>query len=180
MALAARWTYSSFDESHTAALGAALVEALPPGTTVALCGPLGAGKTRLVQAMAAAVGVDPRAVTSPTFVLAQEHRGRRTIHHVDAYRLRDQDEFLELGPDEWFAGDGLVCIEWADRVLGCLPAERVEVHIEIIGPSARRFRVVGFRPAAAAAVERLADLLPRVPGSPDVQESRAGRRNGPG
>lgn len=156
----AEWIYASADESRTAALGAAMVAALPPGTTVALCGTLGSGKTRLVQAMAAAAGVDPRAVTSPTFVLAQEYRGRRTIHHVDAYRLRDEDEFLELGPDEWFVGDGLVCIEWADRVWACLPPERVEVHIEIVGPTSRRFRLVGLGPAAAAAVRRLGEVLP--------------------
>ena len=108
--------YNSADESATAALGAALAEVLPEGTTVALCGPLGAGKTRLVQAIAEAAGVDRGNVTSPTFVLIQEYHGRRTIYHIDAYRVRDEDEFESLGVEEYFEGDGLVLVEWADRV----------------------------------------------------------------
>jgi hypothetical protein len=77
------------DEDATRELGNALAKILPGGTTVALDGPLGAGKTRLVQAIAAAVGVAPGAAVSPTFVLVQEYHGARTIIHVDAYRLRD-------------------------------------------------------------------------------------------
>ena len=67
----------------------------------------GRAKTRLVQAIAEACGIDRREVVSPTFVLIQEHHGRRTIYHVDAYRLRDEDEFLALGPEEYFESDGL-------------------------------------------------------------------------
>ena len=76
---------------------------------------------------------------SPTFVLIQEHHGRRTIYHIDAYRLRDQAEFQALGAEEYFEGDGLVLVEWADRVQGCLPADRIEVRIEVTGPESRRF-----------------------------------------
>ena len=147
--------YESNDESQTAALGAALADVLPPGTTVALCGTLGAGKTRLVQAVAAALGIDPHGVTSPTFVLVQEHHGRRTIYHVDAYRLRDEDDFLELGPDEMFESGGLVLIEWADRVPGCLPPDRVEIDIEVTGDHARRFSIRAIGSRCVEAVEQL-------------------------
>ena len=133
--------YEAADEAATAALGAALAQVLPGGTTVGLFGTLGAGKTRLVQALAEALGVDRREVVSPTFVLIQEHQGRRPIYHVDAYRLLSEAEFQQLGPDEYFDSGGLVLIEWADRVAGCLPRERVEVHIEVTGPTARRFEV---------------------------------------
>ena len=122
-------------------MGAALAEVLPDGTTVALCGTLGVGKTRLVQAIAEAAGVDRREVLSPTFVLVHEYQGRRPIYHLDAYRLRDEDEFLELGPDEYFDSDGLTLVEWADRVVGCLPKERIEIHIEVTGPRSRRFEI---------------------------------------
>lgn len=134
-------TFDAPDEAATAALGAALVRVLPEGTTVALCGTLGAGKTRLVQAMAAAAGVDRRDVVSPTFVLVQEYRGHCPIYHIDAYRLRDEDEFLQLGPDEYFESDGLTLVEWADRVENCLPRERIEVHIAVTGPQSRRFEI---------------------------------------
>ena len=122
-------------------MGHALADVLPPGTTVALCGTLGAGKTRLVQAIAEGLGVNRRDVVSPTFVLIQEYRGRRTIYHIDAYRLRDDDEFQQLGPDEYFEGDGLVLIEWADRVEGSLPCDYVEIRIEVTGVESRRFQI---------------------------------------
>jgi tRNA threonylcarbamoyladenosine biosynthesis protein TsaE len=153
------FAFDAADESATAALGAAIAEVLPPGTTVALCGTLGAGKTRLVQAIAESLGVERRSVVSPTFVLVQEHRGRRTLYHVDAYRLRDEDEFLALGPEEFFESDGLVLIEWADRVRGCLPKQRVEIRIEVTGPQSRRFEVVPIGPRYATAVEQLGRVI---------------------
>ena len=136
-----RFVYESASEADTAALGAALAGVLPDGTTVALCGTLGAGKTRLVQAVAGGCGVDPRDVVSPTFVLVHEYHGRRPVYHFDAYRVRDEDEFLELGPEEYCEGPGLVLVEWADRVAGCLPDERIEIHIQVAGPEARQFEI---------------------------------------
>jgi tRNA threonylcarbamoyladenosine biosynthesis protein TsaE len=106
-----------------------------------LNGTLGAGKTRLVQAIAAALGIDRGEVVSPTFVLCQKYVGMRTIYHLDAYRLTDDDEFRELGPEEFFESGGLTIVEWGDRVADCLPEERVEVGIEVTGPTARRFTV---------------------------------------
>jgi tRNA threonylcarbamoyladenosine biosynthesis protein TsaE len=102
---------------------------------------LGAGKTRLVQAIAEAVGVARRAVVSPTFVLVQEYRGRRLICHFDAYRLRDAEEFEQLGPDEYFQANDLILVEWADRVGECLPKDRLDIWIEVTGPESRRFQI---------------------------------------
>jgi tRNA threonylcarbamoyladenosine biosynthesis protein TsaE len=154
-------TYEATDESATAALGAALAEVLPDGTTVALCGTLGAGKTRLVQAVAEASGVDRRQVVSPTFVLIQEYHGRRPVYHIDAYRLRDEDEFLRLGPDEYFESDGLVLVEWADRVNGCLPQDRIDIHIEVTGPASRRFEITAMGKPYGELVPRLQAALKR-------------------
>jgi tRNA threonylcarbamoyladenosine biosynthesis protein TsaE len=134
-----QFTYDSNSEAATAALGTALAEALPQGGTVALVGTLGAGKTRLVQAIAAGCGVDRRLVVSPTFVIVQEYRGRHPLYHIDAYRVGSEREFWQLGVDEYFESDGLVLVEWADRVWNCLPAERVEVRIDVLGDQKRRF-----------------------------------------
>ena len=147
------FTYHAADESATAALGAALAELLPDGTTVALCGTLGAGKTRLVQAIAEAVGIDRRDVVSPTFVLIHEYHGRRTIYHIDAYRLRDEDEFEALGPEEYFESDALTLVEWADRVAICLPRDRIEIHIEVTGAQSRRFQITAMGSRYAAVIE---------------------------
>lgn len=135
------------DEAATERLGAALAAALPMGTTVALVGTLGAGKTRLVQAIAVGLGVAREDVVSPTFVLCQRYDGTTTIHHFDAYRLCDEDEFRELGALELMESDGLTFIEWADRVADCLPDERIEIQIEVTGSTIRRFtiRAVGDR-----------------------------------
>jgi tRNA threonylcarbamoyladenosine biosynthesis protein TsaE len=136
------FVFQADDESDTQRLGAALARTLPSGTTVALIGTLGAGKTRLVQALATACGVPPETVVSPTFVLCHEYHGQRSLYHLDAYRLKDDDEFLQLGPEEYFESDGITLIEWADRVLNCLPPQRLEIHIDVVGHTARRFRLV--------------------------------------
>jgi tRNA threonylcarbamoyladenosine biosynthesis protein TsaE len=144
------------DEAGTAALGARLAELLPAGSVVALCGTLGAGKTRLVQAIAEACGAAPGSVVSPTFVLIQEYHAARNIYHFDAYRLRDEDEFLELGPDEYFESGGWVFIEWADRVAGCLPRERLEIHFTVTGSQSRRFEFRAFGPRYETLLTELA------------------------
>jgi tRNA threonylcarbamoyladenosine biosynthesis protein TsaE len=135
--------FTAANEQDTERLGRALADSLPEGTVVALCGPLGAGKTRLVQAFAEARGVAREFVTSPTFVLLQHYGQERPIHHFDVYRLADEDEFLQLGADEYFESNGITFIEWADRVAAALPDERIEIHITIEPHDARRFKLTG-------------------------------------
>ncbi len=148
-------TYHAANEAATEVLGVALAAALPPGAVVALIGTLGAGKTRLVQAIAAAAGVPPGEVVSPTFVLIHEYRGRLPIYHFDAYRLRNEDEFLQLGPEEYFDSAGWSFVEWADKVAHCLPRERLEIRIEPTGPTARRFEISAIGAAYNETLEKL-------------------------
>jgi len=147
------------NEHDTERLGRTLAEILPAGTVVALIGTLGAGKTRLVQAFTAASGVPRDEATSPTFVLVNEYRGRTPIYHIDAYRLRDEDEFIELGPEEYFESGGIAFIEWADRVANCLPAERLEVRCETVGETQRRFTLTASTPALENAVAEARRVL---------------------
>ena len=133
------FAYLSENLAATDRLGAALAAALPDGAVVALCGTLGAGKTRLVQAIAAACGIDRSEVVSPTFVLCHEHTGSRTLYHFDVYRLSGDEEFQRLGPQEYFEAGGITLIEWADKVAASLPEERLEVSIEVTGESSRQF-----------------------------------------
>ncbi len=129
------------DERGTLALGESLAAVLPRNCVIALIGPLGAGKTRLVQAVALAAEVEEGIVASPTFVLVHEYAGRVPIFHFDAYRLRGAEEFLALGPEEYFARDGWSIIEWGDRVSSALPEERLEIAIEPTGDTVRRFTI---------------------------------------
>ena len=150
-----QFTFSATDEADTERLGQALAQVLGEGGVVALLGPLGAGKTRLVQAIATACGVDRREVVSPTFVLVHEYQGLQPIYHIDAYRLRDEDEFLQLGAHEYFSPPNLVFIEWAERVARCLPGDRIEIVITPLSNDARQFEIVGHGVRSAAAIEKL-------------------------
>src|SRR5215211_4141508 len=124
----------------TEAFGRRLGALLFPGAVVALVGQLGAGKTHLTRAVAEGLGVkNPAAVNSPTFVLIQEYPARLPIYHFDAYRLSGAREFAELGVDEYFRGDGVCLVEWADKVEQTLPAEHLRIEIEVVGETARRF-----------------------------------------
>src|ERR1700682_2436969 len=94
------------------ALARRLAQLLFPRAVVALVGPLGAGKTHLARAVAVGLGVaDGRVVTSPTFVLIQEYAGRLPVYHFDAYRLRGEDDLVDLGIHEYFEGDGVCLVE---------------------------------------------------------------------
>jgi tRNA threonylcarbamoyladenosine biosynthesis protein TsaE len=135
------YTFEAANEADTVRLGHALAECLPDGCVVALRGALGAGKTRLVQAVAEASGVDRSEVVSPTFVLVHEYAGPRPIYHIDAYRLAGDDEFLQLGVSECFTPPNLVFIEWADRVVRSLPDDRLEIAIEVLAGDQRRFEI---------------------------------------
>ncbi len=154
-----QFAFPASDEAATARLGHALAAALPETAAIALTGTLGAGKTRLVQALAAGCGVDPASVTSPTFVLCQIYRGARTLYHLDAYRVRDLDEFLELGVVEYFVGPGVTCFEWADRIAACLPEDHLEVHIEITGSESRTITCTSHGPVSDALVKALKSRL---------------------
>lgn len=151
--------YEARDEQATAKLGAALARVLSAGSVVALIGPLGAGKTRLVQAISEALGVSRSECVSPTFTLIHEYSGRLPIYHFDAYRVKDEDEFLELGPDEYFYGPGISLVEWADRVERCLPQERITIRIEPLGPTSRRVEIEGTGAAPERAIEELLSLI---------------------
>jgi tRNA threonylcarbamoyladenosine biosynthesis protein TsaE len=151
------------DLEATEAFGRRLGALLFPGAVVALVGPLGAGKTHLVRAVAAGLGVaDRRVVTSPTFVLVQEYDARLPIYHFDAYRLRGSGEFSDLGAHEYLEGDGVCLVEWADRVPECLPADHLRLTLEIVGPTARRLSAAATGPRHEALLRQLSQ--PAAPG----------------
>ena len=143
------------DETDTERLGRCLAERLPATCVIGLSGTLGAGKTRLVQATAAALGINPRDVVSPTFVLMQEYHGSRSIYHLDAYRIRDDDEFWNLGVDEYFDA-GIVMVEWAERVVHCLPADRLQIDLAVLMGTSRRATISAVGPRLAPVVAALA------------------------
>ena len=113
----------------TRAIGRRMGMAAGPGTVIALTGELGAGKTQLAKGVAEGLGVTS-VVNSPTFVLMNEHVGRLRLYHIDAYRLGDPEEASAAGLLDERQADGVTVVEWADRLDGWLPLERLEVHLE--------------------------------------------------
>lgn len=144
----------SADAACVTQLGARLAAELPPTACLTLDGELGAGKTFLVRALAQAAGVPREQVTSPTFVVVQHYRGDRVIHHADLYRVRDEDELLELGLEDLLA-EGLLVIEWAERFPGFLPTERLAIRLEMVDASTRRVEIEAFGAAYRAVADRL-------------------------
>lgn len=132
----------------TRAVGRALGRHAPPGTVLALVGELGAGKTQLAKGVAD--GLDVRSVVnSPTFVLMNEHEGRLRLFHVDAYRLGDPEDAVAAGLLDERQADGVLVIEWADRLAGWLPDDRLELRLEAVGedPLRRELRWTAHGPA---------------------------------
>ena len=127
-------------EDETITIARALATTLAAGDVLLLSGELGAGKTAFVRGLAQGLGIDDEEVSSPTFTLVHEYRGGRlTLYHVDLYRL-DRAATDELGLDELGVADGVLAIEWPDRLTHTLgPA--VGVRIEIVDPSTRRIEL---------------------------------------
>lgn len=105
-------------------------------------GQLGAGKTCLVKGIAEGQGVkDRKVVTSPSFVLVKQYTGRIPIYHFDAYRMKSPDEMYDIDCVEFFWGDGISIVEWADKVMECLPDEFIKIAIKSINRTSREIRV---------------------------------------
>ena len=152
-------TFESSDLSATDRLGQLLAECLPVGSVVALIGTLGAGKTKLVQAIAKYLGNAEETISSPTFVLLHEYDGGdQPIYHFDAYRLETAEEFRRLSPDDYFEGTGLTFIEWADKFPQILPMNHLEIRIEPLGETSRRFHLIGHGAEYKAVIHHLERL----------------------
>ena len=118
------------NERETEKLGEAIGRAATAGTVIALIGDLGTGKTTLTKSIARGLGVT-ETVTSPTFNIIREYRsGRIPLYHFDVYRIGDPDEMFELGYEEYFYGDGICVVEWADIIEELLPEDAVIIRID--------------------------------------------------
>lgn len=157
--MAAPLAHESPSPDETLALGERIAGVLTPGLTLALVGPLGAGKTLLVKGIARGNGLaDTGQVTSPTFTLVHEYPGAVFLYHVDVYRLPLPVDLGRLGMDEMLC-DGAVIVEWADRVREQLPPETLWIEIAVTGERTRRFM---FRAASPSAERCLAVLANRL------------------
>lgn len=151
-------TQISQDARTTRQIGRRLGLRASPGTLIALRGPLGAGKTQVAKGVAEGLGIDA-VVNSPTFIIVNEHRGRLRLFHADAYRLADGDEARAAGLFDERQAAGVTVIEWAERLEGWLPADRLEIDLAVdpTGPGRRfvHWRALGPTHEALARSARL-------------------------
>lgn len=118
------------NEEETNSFGEQLGRSAVPGTVIALIGDLGTGKTTLTKAIAKGVDIKD-IITSPTFTIVKQYdSGRLPLYHFDVYRIGDIDEMYELGYEEYFYGEGICVIEWADLIEELLPEDAMVIRIE--------------------------------------------------
>ena len=130
-------TQISHSEEETHSIASQLVERLKPGDVLLLSGNIGAGKTAFVRGLAAGLGIDPDDVSSPTFTIVHEYRGGRvTLYHVDLYRL-EEAATDDLGLEEMGVKDGIMAIEWPDRLTHDIPGA-MSIAIDIVDDTTRR------------------------------------------
>ncbi len=135
--------YFSQSALETIELGYQLGKQLVPNTVVCLFGDLATGKTTFIKGLVfGAAHIDPSQVQSPTFTYLNIYEGEQRIYHFDLYRLRDADEFLSMGFDEYLDIGGICCIEWSERIASYLPLHCICVTLTHAGNDKRNITII--------------------------------------
>ncbi len=148
------WQLVSSSQQHTDRLGQAIGRTLRGGETIALYGPLGAGKTALVRGIAQGLGAESATVSSPTFVMIHDYQGRLPLAHVDLYRVRSLCDLESTGLIDYFSGATVIVIEWADKGAPVLPSDRLEIELSHRATRTRVIRLAATGPISARLLAR--------------------------
>jgi len=132
----------SKNEAETKDIGRRIGEKLKRGDIVCLYGELGAGKTTMIKGIASALGIDERDITSASFTIVMEYDAAVPFYHIDLYRL-DPGETAELGLQDYFGGDGISVIEWAERAESEIPEESVRIRLSYVRDDMREIEIEG-------------------------------------
>lgn len=134
-------SYYAASIAETEAIAAKLAGMLHKGSTLALYGEMGAGKTAFVRGLVKALCPECLPlVHSPTFAIVNEYAGSQvTVYHFDLYRITDEDDLYSTGFYDCISGDGIVIIEWSERIESAIPADAIRLKIEKCGDTERRF-----------------------------------------
>ncbi|OCL27764.1 tRNA (N6-adenosine(37)-N6)-threonylcarbamoyltransferase complex ATPase TsaE [Orenia metallireducens] len=138
---------------ETFKVGEELGKKLAPGDIVCLQGDLGAGKTSLAKGICAGLGVKGD-ITSPTYTIVNEYRGKYKVNHMDLYRIRREDELFDLGFEDYLYGDGVTIIEWPDKSGSLMPDQYLDINLRGEGTD-REIRII---PQANKFIELMAEL----------------------
>ena len=146
--------FISHSPEDTQRLGVSIGELALPGDIFLLVGGLGTGKTCLTQGIAWGLDIKEYAL-SPSFIIVRELYGRLPLYHIDLYRLNHHEEIMELGLDEYFYGNGVCVVEWAERGLSELPPEHLLIQLSYLSDTDRSLQ---FKPSGQRYVEMLTRL----------------------
>jgi len=134
-------TCVSHSEEETQKIGKEISKKLERGDVVGLYGELGSGKTVLAKGIASGLKSKVQ-VKSPSFTIINEYSGKYTIYHIDLYRIEEADDLLKLGFDDYFYGNGVCVIEWAEKIRDYLPPKGFDVHITVLDETTREIKVL--------------------------------------
>lgn len=126
----------------TEQIGKIISHCLEKGTVLCLDGDLGVGKTSLTQFIAREFGVDDY-ITSPTFNIIKEYKGKLPFYHMDVYRIDSEDDMYDLGYDEYIYSEGVTIIEWSHKIVGILPEDRINIEIKRLDDYSRLMIIDG-------------------------------------
>lgn len=146
-----------FNEGETANLARKLGKLVEPGDIICLIGDLGAGKTTFTKAFALGLEVEDY-VTSPTFTIIQEYEGRIPLYHFDVYRIEDLREMEDIGYEEYFYGDGVCVIEWAQIIKDLLPKNYLQIEIKHMDIEKREICLTATNKYYEKKIEELLDI----------------------
>ena len=146
-------TWDSLDDCRLFAMRLSRILETP--MTIRLDGTLGAGKTQFTKFLAESFGADIDDVTSPTFVLVHRYETSPVIYHLDAYRVGDEDEFLELGIEEFFEAPAMTIVEWGEKFVSVLPKDHLSIELEVNSEYSRTIKISGTGPRSNAIVFKL-------------------------
>lgn len=138
-----RWEGVSESPEETAAVAADLALALAPSNLLSFYGDLGAGKTTFIKSLIATItGISEEEVCSPTYTYLNIYPGKLPVYHFDLYRLRDADDFLGMGFEEYFTAGGICCIEWSERIPELLPPGSIKITLTHLGRDRRQIQIL--------------------------------------
>ena len=140
-------------------LGQQLGTQLVDGDIIALIGDLGGGKTWFTKGVGIGLEIAPDYIVSPTFTLVNEYQGMHQLFHIDLYRPKDKTEIMALDLEDYFSGEGIVVIEWADRWPRELPEERIQVDLRMVDEHTRELRFSGSHPRAKEIIRALKERV---------------------
>ena len=140
-----KYTFISVSPAATLSLGRKIGSKLPPGSIIAMTGELGCGKTLLTRGICAGLGVPERQVNSPTFIFVNEYTGKMPVFHMDLYLTGKEASALDSGLADYFhrAKEGVILIEWAEKIASVLPEDRLNFNFEVVSARKRRMEFSG-------------------------------------